>query len=188
MAHEIAGICNCRLCGTKITGPAGLIIAPGAATNGRVAQYMQNLAGHIINGHKKENSNMETQALEYLGLLRMTMYSTTDKSIIEQRDFLRWKIHQSTLAHTLSDEQMDAASKEFATQFVDDVIAALHGPRPEKGWPAHIELLRTSLAAVTSTKLYGIVDDFRRLIQEPGRYQLQVVSTPGEANPGPKPS
>lgn len=189
MAHEIAGICHCRLCAEKFTGPTGLIIQPGAgAQNGRVAQYMQNLAGHITGKHPAENRGMELQALEYLGLLRMTLYSTTDKGIVEQRDYLRWKIHQSTLAHRLTDAQMDAASKEFATQFVDDVIAALHGPRPENGWPAHIELLRTSLALATSLKLYGIVEDFRRLIEEPGKYVLQVVTPSASTESSPKPS
>jgi len=188
MAHEIAGICHCRLCAAKFTGPTGLIIQPGAAQNGRVAQYMQDLAGHIITAHPVENKNMELQALEYLGLQRMTLYSTTDKAIMEQRDFLRWKIHQSTLAHRLSDGQMDAASKEFAAQFVDDALNALVTKPIGQDWPEHVKLLRSTLVAAVALKLYGIIEDFRRLIEEPGKYQLQVVTAPGTGSAAPKPS
>jgi hypothetical protein len=183
MAHEIAGSCTCRICGEHIVGPAGIVIRPGGHNNGRAGEYLLKLAQHAIS-HKDVNKGLEDQALEYLGFLRMTMYSTTDSAISEQRDFLRWKIHQATLAHQLSDESMDAAAKEFATQLVTNCIEGLVVKTGDK-FPAFVDIIRPTLELQASTKLLEILTDFRRLIQEPGKYQLSVIST-GQAAPTPQ--
>jgi hypothetical protein len=120
MAHEIASVVTCRLCGRTIAGPS-LILGPGQSN--RVGVFMQSIAGHIAQFHVKEHKLLEQQALEFMGLLMVMQYTTKDEGFKFQRNWLRWRIHQTTLNARFPDEKIEEKSEEFAKSIVELVAA-----------------------------------------------------------------
>jgi len=173
MAHEIASACKCKLCGETIIGQAGLILDAGLAgldpANQRTAQFTLRLADHVIRKHPHENKALETKALEFLGMLRLANYATSDRGILEQRDFLRWTVHQATLNGRLSDEKLTTAAVDFAGKVVDLCVASLILQVPA---PEHVERVSVSLKAQAAETLAEILNGLREIIEEPGRYQV----------------
>lgn len=167
MAHEIASILTCKLCSKKMAGPS-LIIGPGQ--NGRVGQFMQQLAAHIMKDHPREYAYLEQKHLEFNGLQMLMQYTTTDSSLRFQRDWLRWQIHQQTLNARIPDEKIEEQSRQLAETIVDLVLAyeasarlAASTSRPGKPY----EFDPAPARKYAAEKIAEVVKVLRDALQEP---------------------
>ena len=184
MAHELAAVCVCKRCGERLTGPTALIVGSGLSVdNQRVAQFSLRLAEHIIRNHPEENKALEYKALEFLGMLRLMNYTTADRGILEQRDYLRWRTHQATLKTIIPDAKLEQSAKDFAATMVDMCVASLILLKPGEQPPAHVELATRNLKASVAALLREILGELRKLLQEPGAWDETAVSTPKMGDP-----
>lgn len=174
MAYEIAGITTCNLCQRKFAGPLALIIGPGQHPQGRLVNHLNQLAQHFCEAHPEENNALQLKALEYLGMLRLLNYSTSDEELRRQLDFLRWSIHQSTLLHRVPDEKIAAKAEEHARGIVD-IFESVLPPSNGPGTDQVREQLRPALQAAIAAKLAAVLSEVRNILEEPGRYLISPI-------------
>jgi hypothetical protein len=118
---ELAGITTCNLphpknpgqvCGQRFAGPQHLIIGEGAP--GRMKTLLEKLVMHLHTQHPEYFAQVMIQGEEYKGLLWVMAFQTSDPELQQQRDYLRWSIHQRTLNASLSDEKLRGAVDQIA--------------------------------------------------------------------------
>lgn len=169
-SYEVAAIAKCKLCNVQFTGPTAQRI--GETPPARLARFCQKLAEHIMTKHTDHNQALELKALEFLGMLRMLNYSTSDPELRGQMDYLRWSTHQMTLAGRLSDEGIKAKSDELAGEIVKQVYLYLVLQDDAA--------LREKLSALLAEQITALRD----ILEEPGRYSVSpVVSADGSEMP-----
>jgi hypothetical protein len=177
MAHELAGVTTCRLCQRKFTGPSAVII--GDHPEGRLMRYVQDLTRHVMVDHENEDKSAQISAMEFLGALRLLFYSSTDPAISTQADFLRWRVHQSTMAVTSTDAQLKLKSAETAAALAAELI--LLGKEEQLEDAAFVERMKTTITERLTPILTGLRDE----LQEAGRYAVSMVTVPGNSKNGP---
>ena len=168
MAHEIASPIRCRICGATFIKPSGMVI--GQPT-GRLAEFAQKITQHFLQNHPKENGACELQALEYLGMLRLCKFDIPDEELRQQRDFIRWKTHQTTLAGRLADETLGLRAAELAQEFAE-ICAGADRVDPED-------------CAQIERRLIETFKGYREVIEEPGRYLPNGQLPPKPGGPPP---
>jgi hypothetical protein len=190
MAHELAGVTTCNICQKKFTGPSALLIGSGNP-NARLMAYVQSLAKHLLTDHADHQRALQLSCVEYLGMLQLLNFSSTDPAIREQTDFLRWRIHQQTAAHTVPDDKL----KEKATATAAELFAFLTGMSfyasltnetagiPEK----HTDDDPSSVLVFEAikAKFISVLTEMRDVIEERGRYQVSMVTVPDNSKNGP---
>lgn len=166
MSHEIAGVTTCRLCAARFTGPTAEIVGQ---PHGRLMGYLKRLAQHIVEKHPQENEALQLKSLEYLGLLRMMHYATTDPELAHQVDFLRWLTHQSTLNARLPDDKLKLKSAEVARELVGMIHAAVQSPEVvNQDWMIEVEKhLVTKFTDRLIVLITGLRDILEERIEEP---------------------
>lgn len=175
MAHELAGVTTCNICQKKFTGPSALLIASGNP-NARLMAYVQSLATHLLTDHQDHQRALQLSTVEYLGMLQLMNFSSTDPAIQEQTDFLRWRIHQQTAAHTVPDDKLKQKASDVAEELLIEATAILE-KHPDVAGPAILEL--------SKEKLTALLTEMRDVIEERGRYQVSMVTVPENSKNGP---
>lgn len=126
MAHEISGICICQLCGEKFIGPANLmIIGRDHDEDRRLEQLISKMMTHLREKHRDEWGVIELSKEEYAGMLRLRNFRLPDKTASQQRDFLRWQVHQGTIITDLKPEAIQQAAAHLEGKPAADIAAAL---------------------------------------------------------------
>ena len=167
-SYEVAAIAKCKLCNVQFTGPTAQRI--GETPPARLARFCQKLAEHIMTKHTEHNQALELKALEFLGMLRMLNYQTSDPELRGQMDYLRWSTHQMTLAARLPDKAIKEKSDELAGLIVKEVYL-------EHQTDAS---LREKISNLLAEQIAGLRD----ILEEPGRYSVSpMVSADGSEIP-----
>jgi hypothetical protein len=176
MAHELAGVTTCNICQKKFTGPSALLIGSGNP-NARLMAYVQSLATHLLTDHADHQRALQLSCVEYLGMLQLLNFSSTDPAIREQTDFLRWRIHQQTAAHTVPDDKVKQKASETAAELLQKIL-----DRRDKIPP---ELFGEMVQATISAQVETLLTEMRDVIEERGRYQVSMVTVPENSKNGP---
>jgi ribosomal protein S15P/S13E len=171
MAHELAGVTTCNICQKKFTGPSALLIGSGNP-NARLIAYVQSLATHLLTDHKDHQAALQLSCVEYLGMLQLLNFSSTDPAIREQTDFLRWRIHQQTAAHTVPDDKLKQKAADTAADLLTEAAAILHKPAGV-------------LLELVTAKFVSVLTEMRDVIEERGRYTVSMVTVPQNSKNGP---
>ena len=164
MPHEIIGTAQCRLCGTKFQGPAAVIVGDGP--NQRLSQYLVAITHHWVHHHEKEDQFLQIRAGEFLGLLRLMQFQSTDPALNTQKDKLRWKIHTSTRNVSITDASLLGIAGRIAETVAVAVLAAL--PQENRG-----DALIQSIIQATTAAVSPCLKEFRDTYEEPDKYAGQ---------------
>jgi hypothetical protein len=167
MAHEIASVMTCKLCFKKLAGPA-LIVGPGQS--GRVGEFLQKVAAHIMQAHPQEYKYLEQKHLEFNGLQMLMQYTTNDPSLRFQRDWLRWQIHQQTLNARIPDEKIEEQSRQLAVSIVDAVLADFCDRAR-----THTAYESNSAKKYAAEKIAEVIRVLRDSLQEPTEPKLSTA-------------
>jgi hypothetical protein len=164
MAHEIAGITQCVLCEKSFIGPPIIV---GQQPKGRAALFMQRLTEHFMKEHPRENKDVEWKSIEYLGLLRMRSFRTTDAGLGRMIDELRWQNLQQLLNAHIPDSNITTQCNNLAGDIMDMVIARNAALDPQH---TTREAMQEVLEADIAAKLKQVFTELRNALEEPGKY------------------
>ena len=183
MAHEITGLTKCKLCpagdkGGTFTGPMVTIIGNDpkiiSGNKGdvkRLIDYVNQLSIHVIKKHPQENEAIQYRGLEYLAMLRLANFSTTDSALDEQIRFLRWSTLQQVLPIRLNDAKLEDMAEAFTAEigkaFADAVLEGMTAGDAAVAFKEAHAKIRARLK-----------EEFRRLAdqyEQPGQFNLEVV-------------
>jgi hypothetical protein len=156
MAHEIAGLTTCLLCGKTFGGPAAIVIG-----SSRTDALLEKLAKHLHAKHPEVRDAIDIMKLQMDGAMQMMNFRTTDTALMKQVDVLRWSVNQQTLPCRISDENIEARTKEIATAI------ALEARDKEISKQEVWEEFETSVHA----RLKEVFTALRNAMQEPGKYK-----------------
>lgn len=107
---------TCRLCKQVFKGPEeelGGAMLLNEKPNTRVVKYIRKLVTHIGQKHPEALAVYQQQSGEYLGLLCLMVYETSDEAVAAERDYLRWALHKATRRVVVTDERTDQKAKEL---------------------------------------------------------------------------
>jgi hypothetical protein len=173
-AHTVA-LTICNLCGEKFSGPSALIVGQPA-----IAPYLERITMHFMTRHKKEESAVAIKALEFLGMLRLMNFRTADPDIGRQLDYLRWSVHQQTLAARIPDDKLIERTADAASRLVDTLWAMLtmsYNQRQDS-MPEFVQALKPALTTEVGTMLEEIFRGIRDVLQEPNKYPAATTAVP----------
>jgi hypothetical protein len=172
MAHEIAGITQCVLCEKSFIGPPIIV---GQQPKGRAALFMQRLTEHFMKEHPRENKDVEWKSIEYLGILRMRSFRTTDAGLGRMIDELRWQNLQQLLNAHIPDSNITTQCNNLAGDIVDVIMRVLEkASTPEEKYEGSAIAIATEtqdlLEAAIAEKLVPHFKEIRNALEEPGKY------------------
>lgn len=186
----IRTITTCEMCGKQFTGPTFAMVGSMQADQETV-RYAAELNAHIIKEHRDQAIATENRSLEFLTMLRLLLFRTTDSALRKQIQFLRWQISQQTLAVRMKDENIDKGALQFSTSIVDMFIAeigSVFGTGVLKMLPrSKVEILKTRMTAKIAESMTTETKALRDLYEEPGKWNITVVEVPKD-EPDPEPS
>lgn len=173
--HEISGITTCLVCGRKFAGPQGIIIGQP-----RGHALLEKLHAHLENAHPEQSHAIHVLSLQYVGLLRMMNFSTSDATMKIEVDKLRWAINQQTIAARISDETIATQTAKTASKIVDSFfgIVQMEADRTGDSIPEYITMMRPGVTAEIQTALSELITAMRDVMQEPGKYPVNFVGAP----------
>lgn len=177
MPHEVAGITECLICRRRFAGPQALVIGQS-----RAIALLEKLANHLITAHPDQCQAIDVLSLQYVGLLRMMNYRTNDTMLIAEIDKLRWAINQQTIAARISDKTIDEKTTELALHLADDFYGLLQMEHDRTGTeiPAYLAMMKEALVSTIKTRVAEIVTGMRDVMQEPGKYKVNLIgAAPG---------
>jgi hypothetical protein len=182
----IRGITNCLLCGKTFTGPAYALIGQGK--EGDVIRYMNEVQKHFVEKHPEESEATQNRSLEFLTMLRMMNFKTTDSGLKEQVQFLRWQIHQQVMPVRIPDEKLEERSAEYANEIFRMLKAAIKREAGTLAASAIPASAQRELIDAIQKKTSETIRALRDLYEEPNRYNLQVVSVGKDEEPESEPA
>ena len=165
-AHTI-GLTICNLCGETFAQPGALVVGQPA-----IVPYLERIMMHFVTRHKKEDNAVAIKALEFLGMLRLMNFRTADPDIGRQLDYLRWSVHQQTLAARIPDDKLIERTADAASRLVDTFWAVLTMSYDQRhdSIPEFVQALKPALTAEVRTMLEEIFRGIRDVLQEPNKY------------------
>src|SRR5208282_4764016 len=89
-----------------------------------------------------------------------------------QIDFLRWRLHQETLAYRIPDQNLTEQTGELAGRLVDTFMAMLTMAfdNVHESAPAFVDKMKPQLKAEIVAQLAPVFKGIRDLLEEPDRY------------------
>lgn len=180
----IRGITTCKVqtgpgqfCNKTFSGPTYAMIGQGKHSD--VIRYMNEVQQHFIKEHPEESEATQNRSLEFLTMLRMMNFQTTDSELKEQVQFLRWQILQQVLPIRLRDEKLKGMANQYAGEMVDlfilEVAHALGVKILDMIPKATMDTLKVSLHEKIAVKTVATIGELRDLYEEPGRFNIEVV-------------
>ncbi len=155
---ELAMIARCMICHAPFAGPKFVKIGMGLdVKNNRLAVFTEKLTRHIFEKHPEAAREILTEGAEFQGALFLSHFQTEDENLKEQMDFLRWKIHQKTLAARYSDAMIE--------QWVGQIV------------PQMLTLAEMRDVTTLTTNLTGMLQSMRDGLEEPGKYKSVPFDT-----------
>lgn len=173
---ELEGLLTCRICGETLPPipNMGRLIGSDVANLSRdelkIAGQFQAVATHLQRKHPRRDRFLEATAAGFLGILRIMEYRTTDKGIMDAREFGRWTVAQTLLqiGPRISDQHIETKSREFADHLIEifendlEACGAIQDP------------LHPSARAMLQLKTAGLVNELvttiRNALEERDKY------------------
>jgi hypothetical protein len=188
----IRGITTCQvptgpntICGKVFTGPTYALIGQGK--HQEVVQYMNEIQQHFLKAHPAESEATQNRSLEFLTMLRLLNFKTTDSELRDQCQFLRWQIAQQVIPIRLRDEKLKGMAAQYAAEIVDLFIAeigAALGANVLSLMPkGKLDALKISARKKIADKTVTTIGELRDLYEEPNRYNIEVVPIEKPAEP-----
>lgn len=170
MPHEIAGITTCLICGRKFAGPQAIVIGQT-----RTMSLLEKLAQHLETAHTDQSQAIALLSLQYVGLLRLMNFRTTDEALKMEVDKLRWAINQQTIAARISDETIESKTNGLAGEIADSFFGGASGP--DTGTAELIA--RSELKKAVALRVKEVIRTMRDVMQEPNKYKVNLVGATG---------
>jgi hypothetical protein len=170
----------CRNCNAKFDIHAPLPVGKGLdrapESERKLMALIFRLGDHLARAHKDENRILEYRAAEFLGMLRILEFKSTEPELLKQVDLLRWTMLQKLIGVRLTNDVIAADSKAFAEIFLRDFEATLQADFGFElaFWQPVIKHLRSMIEA----RVDELVRKYRDMVEEPNKW---VVDQPVEA-------
>ena len=153
---ELAMTVKCTHCHRIFAGPSMLIVGRKLdAHNNRIAQFVQKLTEHMFTEHRQEAQQVLLEGNEYQGMLILSNFTTEDKSMKEQFDVVRWKVHQKTLQARFTDADIES--------WVGQVL------------PELMSLAQMNDKGTLQRNLVGMLQSIRDRLEEPNKYSFSPI-------------
>ncbi len=162
----------CKLCKRVFQAPVALRVIPGAGDNTRLVNFIADLDTHLMKEHPDQANLCDLQAMQFVGLARLTYYTINDPEVADQNNFLRWSIHQATLNAKYTDTDLEAIAARLAGILVDDAL------EPELPPDGRAVTITEQLKVLAAGKIRTVLMEMRQQLQEPGRYTIQPATDP----------
>lgn len=157
-------ITECLICGQKFTGPRIEIIGkPGA----RLQELLTSLSQHLHGKHPEHGRAMELRGGEFMGLLFMMNFKTTDQELTKKQDEFRWQIHQQTLNARIPDEKLKESCMRLAKKLI--AIERIMADRNNR------VVINAELETAFANELIDVFTGIRDELQEPNRYPVATA-------------
>ncbi len=156
---QVTDLTECLLCGEKFTGPRIAIIGKPAA---RLEQLLISLGSHLNTKHPAEAQALDLHGAAYIGMLFLRNFKSTDQQLNQQRDRLRWQIHQQTLNARFSDESLREQCGALAMRLIESFDN-------DEGCP--------DIAQRFTPILIEVFTGMRDVLEEPNKYAVAGVVT-----------
>lgn len=168
MAGEVTSIVTpiaCKICGKHFPIPPGLILDTTKA-NERLASFVQKLGAHLKERHPQQLDYAAASGAEYVGMLTLMNFDLSGE-IATQRDFLRWRVHNSSRRAYVTDERIEERTRGILSgYFTADEIN---------------DKMREGIGR----DICRVLSDMRDALTEAGRYEMR---DPAEAQHEPQPA
>ena len=132
----------------------------------RAMRYVQSLTQHLQKHHPDALKAAQIFGSEYAGMLALSNFETEDALVAEQRDFVRWKVHNATRRAMVTDERI----VEKVSQILDGFLV---------GDPDREKKLNESMADGLGAKIVETMTQMRDVLEERGRYNIQPPTPAG---------
>lgn len=132
----------------------------------RAMRYVQTLTQHLQKHHPDALKAAQIFGSEYAGMLALSNFETEDALVAEQRDFVRWKVHNATRRAMVTDERI----VEKVSQILDGFLV---------GDPDREKKLNESMADGLGAKIVETMTQMRDVLEERGRYNIQPPTPAG---------
>ena len=170
MSNTTIRPCTCVHCNQTFYGPEeglGGALIVGEAQQRRAMRYVQTLTTHLQKKHPQVLTTAQIFGSEYAGMLALMNFTTDDELVAQQRDFVRWKVHNATRRAQVSDDRI-----------VEKVRAILTGYLMAD--PNREQKLNESMADGIGSKFVEVMTEMRDVLEERGRY-TETPMTPAGA-------
>ena len=120
-ANNVLKPCKCRHCSKVFYGPdegLGGALIVNEAQQRRAMRYVQSLTQHLQKHHPQALQAAQIFGSEYAGMLALSNFDTEDEIVQEQRDFVRWKVHNATRRAAVTDDRIDEKVREVLFGFL----------------------------------------------------------------------
>lgn len=161
----LASLSTCLICGQTFTGPSALIIGEKTKAAERTIAM---LTEHLGTAHPEHVRAMHLKGLEFVGLMYLMNFKTSDEDLAAERDRLRWQIHQKTLKARYPDENLEKQARELSRMLVD-LVATLDNAA--EGLVARENVVTAGFESLIAEAFTAIRD----ALEEPGKYPAPVV-------------
>lgn len=174
MSNTVTAPCKCRHCPKVFYGPEeglGGAVIVNEAQQRRAMRYVQSLTQHLQKHHPQALQAAQIFGSEYAGMLALSNFDTEDALVQEQRDFVRWKVHNATRRAVVNDDRI-----------VEKVSTVLDGFLV--GDPEREKKLNESMADGLGAKIVEVMKQMRDVLEERGRYNIQPMTPAGMPDNG----
>jgi hypothetical protein len=170
MSNTTIRPCTCVHCNQTFYGPEeglGGALIIGEAEQRRAMRYVQTLTTHLQKKHPQALTTAQIFGSEYAGMLALMNFTTDDELVAQQRDFVRWKVHNATRRAQVSDDRI--------VEKVRSILAGYLVNDPERD-----KKLNDSMADGIGSKFVEVMTEMRDVLEERGRY-TETPMTPAGA-------
>jgi len=175
MSNATIRPCQCVHCNKTFYGPEeglGGALIVGEAAQRRAMRYVQTLTTHLQKQHPQVLTTAQIFGSEYAGMLALMNFKTDDELVAQQRDFVRWKVHNATRRASVSDDRIVEKVRSILTGYL------INDPEREKK-------LNESMADGIGSKIVEVMTEMRDVLEERGRYTETPMTPAGAPQNGP---
>jgi hypothetical protein len=174
MSNSTIRPCTCVHCNQTFYGPEeglGGALIVGEAQQRRAMRYVQTLTTHLQKKHPQVLTTAQIFGSEYAGMLALMNFTTDDELVAQQRDFVRWKVHNATRRAQVSDDRI--------VEKVRTILAGYLVNDPERD-----KKLNDSMADGIGSKFVEVMTEMRDVLEERGRYTETPMTPAGATENG----
>lgn len=170
---EIATATTCNLCGQTFYGPKTALggkLEPGDIVGPRFMQFIEKLMAHIAERHPEHYQVSQAKANEFQGWMLLSIYSSDDPEVLDQRNYFRWSTHQATLKARA--ENLDVRAGQIAAEFFSKHRIAY--TCQQDGCPAAesttLNGTPDDLTRALASTIEDVLKELRNFLEEPDAY------------------
>lgn len=154
---------RCRICRHVFHGPEGHLggaILLGDKIGDRIQRYIQKLMAHLGKEHPEQLQLYTQQVGDYLGLLCLMSFDTSDEEVAKERDYLRWQLNKATRRAVVTDERIAEKCKVLVDGCMMEGI---------------LEQMEQAPRVTFESRVAALLIEMRNVLEERGRYQDRPI-------------